>query len=79
MGGSGVGSKMWDCWVGEYKAYGLGWSVFIFRRFFGNYKQIFAEILSQKKILAELDGKITELGQDVKILAQLGIFCKVFA
>ena len=58
-----------------------------FRRFFGNYKQILAEIL--RKILAELDGKIAELGQHFGsirlhvqgfclILAKLGYFCKVF-
>ena len=43
----------------------------IFSVFFGNYKQILAEILSLGNILAE-EGKIAELGQ--KILAQLGFF-----
>ena len=64
--------------------------MFFFRRFFGNSKQIIAEILSSRKILPELDRKIAELGQDsgpVKlylqgfclIRAQLAYFFKVFA
>ena len=57
---------------------------------FGNYKQILADILSQRKLLAELDRKTAELVQyfvPVRlylqgfclILAQPGNICKVFA
>ena len=35
----------------------------LFRRFFGNSKQIFVDMLSRRKILDDLDRKMTELGQ----------------
>ena len=56
--------------------------MFFFRRFFGNSKQILAEILSSRKILAELDRKIAELGQDfgpVRLyLGSVGLFLQDF-
>ena len=62
----------------------------LFSVFFDNSKQILAEIMSYRKILAELDRKFAELGQDFGpvrlylqgfclILAQFAYFSIVFA